>query len=464
MPPKKTAAPGAALQPLDTNQETLSLREARNQKRKATSPTLQEEELDQEIRDLEVIHQQVQRKKEKMARPADLQKKIDEAAEEMRHLTQDDQDRRPQHRELRQESSYNDDEWYDDFHHGNFTFDDTSPLAAELQAIPWPQSYKPPQLSMYDGHSDPKQFLMSYEATISSYGGNAAVMAKYFVVTVQNVAQTWYSSLRPGTITSWQKLKDMLVTSFQGVQTKPVTAQALFQCTQYQKEYLQTNVRRFLRLRAQAPIVPNDIVIEAMIKGLRPGPTSKYFARKPPQTLKKLLQKMDEYIRADNDFRQRREEAYRFSEMTRGFGGRLHPRHVRSIHNSNANDERASNAQHGHQNSQSSSMTPFRPPAPRGRGGRSFSGGRFGSQPRKLYCLFCGEDKGRTTRTCHVTIQKQKEIAEAGARQSQPKQVLHTASCYSPYVPEYVGNQQPTTSVRQVTLKLLRPSCHCHHC
>jgi hypothetical protein len=39
-------------------------------------------------------------------------------------------------------------------------------LAAELQAIPWPPSYKPPQLPMYDGHSDPKQFLMSYEATI----------------------------------------------------------------------------------------------------------------------------------------------------------------------------------------------------------------------------------------------------------------------------------------------------------
>src|SRR5688572_28768489 len=63
---------------------------------------------------------------------------------------------------------------------------------------------------MYDGHSDPKQFLMSYEATISSYGGNTTVMAKSFVMAVQNVAQTWYSSLRPGTITSWQKLKDML--------------------------------------------------------------------------------------------------------------------------------------------------------------------------------------------------------------------------------------------------------------
>jgi hypothetical protein len=90
MPPKKTAALGAALQLLDINQETLH--EARSQKKKATNPTPQEEELDQEIRDLEAIHQQVQKKREKMLRLANLQKKIDEAAEEMRHLTQDDQD------------------------------------------------------------------------------------------------------------------------------------------------------------------------------------------------------------------------------------------------------------------------------------------------------------------------------------------------------------------------------------
>jgi hypothetical protein len=132
---------------------------------------------------------------------------------------------------------------------------------------------------------------------------------------------------------------------FQGFQTKPVTAQALFQCTQDHEEYLQAYVRRFLRLRAQEPIVPNEIVIEAMIKGLRPGPTAQYFTRKPPQTLEKLLQKMDEYIRADNDFRQRREEAYRFLEMTRGFIGKIHPRHVRSIHNSSQNDDKGSQLQ-----------------------------------------------------------------------------------------------------------------------
>jgi hypothetical protein len=89
MPPKKASSGlGAALQPLNVNQDTL--REARTQKRKATSPTPQEEELDQEIKDLEAIHQQVKRKREKMLRLSDLQKKIDEATEEICHITQDD--------------------------------------------------------------------------------------------------------------------------------------------------------------------------------------------------------------------------------------------------------------------------------------------------------------------------------------------------------------------------------------
>jgi hypothetical protein len=184
-----------------------------------------------------------------------------------------------------------------------------------------------------------------------------------------------------------------------------------------------------------------------MIKGLRSGPTAQCFTRKPPQTLEKLLQKMDEYIRADNDFRQRRVEAYKFSEMTRGFGGRIHPRHVRSIHSSSQNNDKGGQFQRSQHCSRSSEQqqSSFRPPAPRGRCDRGF-GGRYGDQPRKIYCLFYGEDKGHTTRTCQITIQKQKEIAEAEARQNQPKQVLHTASCHSSYIPEYVGNQ-PAASI-----------------
>jgi flagellar biosynthesis/type III secretory pathway chaperone len=96
MPPKKAIVLGVALAPLDINQEGLPLREVQSQKRKAISPTPLEEELDQEIRNLEAIHQQVERR-EKMLQLSELQKKIDEATEEMRHITQDNkQGHRPQ--------------------------------------------------------------------------------------------------------------------------------------------------------------------------------------------------------------------------------------------------------------------------------------------------------------------------------------------------------------------------------
>jgi hypothetical protein len=78
-------------------------------------------------------------------------------------------------------------------------------------------------------------------------------------------------------------------TSFQVFQSKPVVAQALFQCTQEPDEYLWSFVRRFLKLRAQALAVQDDIVIEAMVKRLRPGPNAQYFARKHPHSLEKSM-------------------------------------------------------------------------------------------------------------------------------------------------------------------------------
>jgi hypothetical protein len=74
--------------------------------------------------------------------------------------------------------------------------------------------------------------------------------------------------------------------------------------------------------------------------------------------------------------------------MTRGFGGRIHPRHVRSIHNTQ-NDDRGSQLQRYQCSSQSSGQqqSSFRPPAPRGRGARGF-GGRYGDQPRRSTVYF----------------------------------------------------------------------------
>jgi hypothetical protein len=56
MPLKKAMAINVVLRTLDPNQGDKALREARNQKRKAISLELQNEELDCEINDLKAIH------------------------------------------------------------------------------------------------------------------------------------------------------------------------------------------------------------------------------------------------------------------------------------------------------------------------------------------------------------------------------------------------------------------------
>jgi hypothetical protein len=79
MPPKKATTTGSVLGTLDTNQgDEALLREARNQKRKAISQEPHDQELDQE------------KCRDKVLRLSKLQKKIDEATEEMCNIEAQD--------------------------------------------------------------------------------------------------------------------------------------------------------------------------------------------------------------------------------------------------------------------------------------------------------------------------------------------------------------------------------------
>jgi hypothetical protein len=99
MPPKKTAVTSFVLASLDMNKEEEALQQACNQKRKAGSPTQQDEALDQELQ-IEAIHQQVEKRREKMLRLLELQKKIDDTTKEMRSIELEHQ---YQHMDLRNE-------------------------------------------------------------------------------------------------------------------------------------------------------------------------------------------------------------------------------------------------------------------------------------------------------------------------------------------------------------------------
>ena len=82
----------------------------------------------------------------------------------------------------------------------------------------------------------------------------------------------------------------------------------LFQCKQNQGEALKDYFQKFVQMKAKAPNVSEDVVIEAAIKGLPIGPFAAYLAREKPRTIEDLYSEFEKYYRSDNDLRKRLEE------------------------------------------------------------------------------------------------------------------------------------------------------------
>ena len=58
----------------------------------------------------------------------------------------------------------------------------------------------------------------------------------------------------------------------------------------------------------KAPNVPEDVAIEAAIKGLRIEAFATHLAREKPSTIQELYIEFEKYCRSDNDLRRRLEE------------------------------------------------------------------------------------------------------------------------------------------------------------
>jgi hypothetical protein len=127
--------------------------------------------------------------------------------------------------------------------------------------------------------------------------------------------------------------------------------------------------------------------------------------------------------------------------MTRDFGGRFHPRHVRTIHNPSTNDERANHTQSSQQSSQSSALSPGDYSA--------YSMGRIKDTQQ-------GRAKSRSKR-------RRRSLKPKHSRISRSK------SCILPHAIRHISLNMWATSNpwcrlhRRVILKLLGLSYHHHH-
>jgi hypothetical protein len=94
------------------------------------------------------------------------------------------------------------------------TTDPKSPLAKHLQLVSWPTNFRATSPPKYHRNTDPRKFLMCYEAAIASAGEDEATLAKSFIISLEDATTNWYSRLPSGCIYSWQQLKEKFLLNF----------------------------------------------------------------------------------------------------------------------------------------------------------------------------------------------------------------------------------------------------------
>ena len=97
------------------------------------------------------------------------------------------------------------------------------------------------------------EFLQLYELSIEVANGDEKVMANWFPMALKDGARSWLLNLPPGSISSWDEMRDRFVANFQGTRDRPPAAGDLRRIKKQPGETLQKYIQRFNNVRIKIP-------------------------------------------------------------------------------------------------------------------------------------------------------------------------------------------------------------------
>ncbi|XP_057249103.1 uncharacterized protein LOC130590633 [Beta vulgaris subsp. vulgaris] len=154
--------------------------------------------------------------------------------------------------------------------------------------------------SKYDGTSDPDDHVAAYEGHMFLYTDVDAIWCKVFPSTLTGIAQTWFKSLKPGSISSFSQLSSTFSTHFISNRRRERTTGELLSVKQGANESLRDYIGCFNVEAVSIPRLQQDVAVLALMTGLKEGsPFRNYLGRKSYTTLGPVLGKANDYIRGE---------------------------------------------------------------------------------------------------------------------------------------------------------------------
>ena len=168
-----------------------------------------------------------------------------------------------------------------------------------LRTLQWPRGFKITGVEPYEGRMNPTQWLQAYATAVRAAGGDTSVMANYLPVMLTPATMSWFTSLAPNSIGSWEELKKVFTDNYMATCTRPGTKHDLDRTNQKPSELLRSYIRRFSEMRNSIPNITEAEVITAFTKGLRHRELRSKFNRKTPIGISEMITTANQYADAE---------------------------------------------------------------------------------------------------------------------------------------------------------------------
>ncbi|KAK2437304.1 hypothetical protein QL285_022212 [Trifolium repens] len=192
--------------------------------------------------------------------------------------------------------------------------DSVCALSRDIMRAPIPAALERlPNLPSYDGLTDPDDHVNNFNTILNFRNTSGAIKCRFFPTTLRKGALTWYTSLPPQSVFSWQDFMDQFKHNFTASRKQPKTVATLEAIFQGPKETQRAYIERFNREAVQVE-APDDMKRYLLARGLRPRTDiAKAVGIEKPKTLALLLAKAEPYIQYEereiaDALRQRRTE------------------------------------------------------------------------------------------------------------------------------------------------------------
>ncbi|XP_015958464.1 uncharacterized protein LOC107482470 [Arachis duranensis] len=150
-----------------------------------------------------------------------------------------------------------------------------------------PKNFKAPDMTPYDGTSDPSHHLSNFRSRMYLTDASDAIRCKAFPTTLTKTVIKWFDSLRPRSIASFDDLAKKFLAKFSIQKEKEKHAPSLLGIKQGDRKSLRSYMERFNKAWLDIQSLPTKAGIMGLVNGLREGPFS-HSISKYPTSLKEL--------------------------------------------------------------------------------------------------------------------------------------------------------------------------------